>query len=151
MKTIIYTSIICFLALSCQKRKEIKEWKKKEGGYLSEESYLIYQDQGFTLEFNEVNINASGVTLFSGIENTRSVNFSVYHKSQNDNPNYQYKLQFSSITGFTMTSQGVTNEQISFDQFTAGREFYLSFSGNNLTFTIINPSGNVDNLYFTKK
>lgn len=151
MKTIIFTSILCFLFVSCQKRKEIKEWKKKEGGYFSEESYLIYQDQYFMLEFNEVNINASGATLFSSTENSRSVNFSVYHKSHNENPNYQYKLQFSSITGFEITSQGATNQQISFDQFTAGREFYLSFSDNNLTFTIINPDGAIDNLLFQKK
>ena len=151
MRSIIFTAMICFLSISCQKRKEIKAWKEKEGSYFSPESYLIYQDQDFTIDFNEININASGATLFSKVENSRSVNFSVYEKPYNDNSNYQYKIQYSSVTGFEFTQQGVYNKQISFEQFTAGRKFYLSFSDDNLTLAIIKPDGKIDHLIFKKE
>lgn len=151
MRIIIFTAIICFLSISCQKRKEIKAWKEKEGSYFSLESYLIYQDQDFTIDVNEININASGATLFSSVENSRSVNFSVFEKSHNDNSNYQYKIQYSSVTGFEFTQQGVYNDQIPFEQFTAGRKFYLSFSDDNLTLAIIKPGGEIDHLIFKKK
>lgn len=151
MRIIIFTAIICLLSIACQKRKEIKEWKEKEGSHFSPKSYLIYKDQEFTIDFNEININASGATLFSSAENSRSINFSIYEKSHNDNFNYQYKIQYSSVTGFEFTQQGVYNKQIPFEQFTAGRKFYLSFNDDNLTLTIINPDEETDNLLFNKK
>lgn len=150
MKIIIFTSIIALAFISCQKRKEIKEWKKREGNYVSENSYLLYQGNEDTLYISQISINSSGLICYA--LSGEAVNFSVFHKDENPNKSYEYKCQYSSITAIgIIPGVGTTNPQISYEEFTQGREFYLSFSDNNPTFTVINPSGTVDNLLFKKK
>ena len=149
MKTTFFISIIVLAFVSCQKRKEIKEWKDRSGSYFSTENHIIYEGTD-TLIFNEVEINASGLSLYSPIPNSPSVNFGVFHKSYNENTAYEYAIKYSSLTWYAITPEGVTNPQIPFEEFTQGREFYLSFEGNNLTFTIIDSDGEISNLLFTK-
>lgn len=149
MKILIFTLGLSFIALSCQKRKEINEWKDRNGRYFSTEHHAIYEGTD-TLMFNEIEVIASGLNLSSSLPNTSSINFDVFHKSYNENPTYEYKIQYSTVTAHSFSLSGHSNPQIPFEEFTQGREFYVSFSGNNLTFTIITTDGVVKDILFKK-
>jgi hypothetical protein len=149
MIRIISIFFLLFLLLgACKKRKEIKEWKKREGIYLSATPYVIYQDSTKTIDINEMQVIASGL---SGSGNSNiSVNFSVFHKDENPNQDYEYKIQYSSLTNYTFGSGGVTNEQMPFEQFTQGREFYITFSGSEMKLTVVDD-GVAENIVFQKQ
>ncbi|MBX2947971.1 MAG: hypothetical protein KF704_01720 [Crocinitomicaceae bacterium] len=141
--------LIVLLFASCKKRKEVKEWKKKEGIYQTETPYVLYEDSVKVIDAMEIQVISSGITCHgtSGI----GVSFGVFYKSENPNPNYTYKCEYSSVSNYSFGSGGVTNTQIPFEQFTQGREFYLDFEGSELIFTIIKPDGTIDAVVYTKQ
>lgn len=148
-KVFISCLLLILLFSSCKKRKEVKEWKQKEGIYHTETPYILFEDSTKVIDAMEIQVISSGITCHgaSGI----GVSFGVFYKSENPNPNYTYKCEYSSVSNYSFGSGGVSNTQIPFEEFTQGREFYLDFEGSELTFTIIKPDGTVDTVVYTKQ
>jgi len=146
--------LFLFLFITCNndEKKELKEWKKRVGTYTCSESYVLHTSDMWRLEFDQMHVHDSGISLLSRSHTTMpSINFDVLHKKNNDNGNYQYKLRYSSLLSMQINPQTgeVSNPQIDRDLFVAGRNFYLSFEGNSLTFTIIDK-GKIEQVLMSK-
>lgn len=148
MRLVFFFIIGPLFFASCKKQKEIREWKKKEGVYSTEVPYILYQDSLIALDAKEIQINASGFTCHGN--GGAGTTFSVFHKDENPNKQYEYKCQYSSVSNYVFGGESVSNTQIPFEKFTQGREFYLTFSGNGLTFSIIQPDGTIDDITYNK-
>lgn len=149
MRILSFFVVLVLLSVSCKKRKEIKEWKKREGIYQTATTYVLYEDSTIVLGAKEIHVGESGITCYG--ESGAGTNFSVFHKDENLNKNYEYKCQYASMTNFSFGQNGVTNTQLPFEQFTQEREFYLTFSGNQLTFSVIHQNGSIDNVVYQKQ
>lgn len=151
MKSLYFILIISVLFFSCEKRKEIREWKKKAGAYQSETEYLLYQDGTYTLKAKELHVNASGITCYGANDGDIGTSFGVFHKDENPKKEYDYKCQYSKIMGTKFIDGQAVEQYLSSDNFVQNREFYLSFSGSVAILTIIHSDGTIDTIEYIKK
>jgi len=143
--------VVSFVSCNRDEKKENKEWTDKAGKYSRSVAYTIYEDADWLLVFDQVNVDGSGISLVSKtVKQMPSINFDVLKKEHNKNSKFEYKLRFSSLLSLIVSEDGtVSNPQIDHGLFVGNREFYISFKGNVLTFTILDQ-GKVINLDFTK-
>ncbi len=128
---LITLSTILFLS-SCQKHKDKKLWKSYHGIYttVNNEKYTILD----SLEFNQIEVTDAGISILTPVT---TFNMNVYTRDLNDNPNYEYKCEYNNMISYSFTEGGLNNSSMSIDEFNQGRKFYLTFSDNQLLFTII--------------
>ncbi len=150
MKNLYFILIASLFFFSCEKRKEIREWKKKEGVYKTETDYLLYQDSQFNLRAKEIQIGQKGFVCYGSEENQPGTSFGAFHKEENPKKEYDYKCQYSKITSYALANNS-SEAYLSSENFEQGREFYITFSGSSsLIFTIIHQDGTIEDVRYEK-